>query len=148
MNMQGIHMLITGLCGIKGIRTEQGSENLSLMQALDDLTDGQIIIAATNRYDLLDPALSRRFQNHVEFRPFNFEENREMMEKFLAAVDEPLLSTMEIATYARENHTQAEVTGHLIEVLTRKVSHEVDVEAALEALKSGNGRTDDREKLF
>lgn len=54
----------------------------------------------------------------------------------------------EIVTYARENHTQAEVTGHLIEVLTRKVSHEVDVEAALEALKSGNGRTDDREKLF
>ena len=57
-------------------------------------------------------------------------------------------SPMEIVTYARENHTQAEVTGHLIEVLTRKVSQEVDVEAALEALKSGNGRTDDREKLF
>ena len=70
------------------------------------------------------------------------------MEKFLAAVDESLLSTMEIVTYARENHTQAEVTGHLIDVLTRKVSQEVDVEAALEALKSGDGRTDDREKLF
>lgn len=69
------------------------------------------------------------------------------MEKFLAAVDESLLSAMEIVTYARENHTQAEVTGHLIEVLTRKVSQEVDVEAALEALKGGNGRTDDR-KLF
>jgi len=25
------------------------------MQALDDLTDGQIVIAATNRYDLLIP---------------------------------------------------------------------------------------------
>lgn len=120
---------------------------ISLMQALDDLTDGQIIIAATNRYDLLDPALSRRFQNHVEFRPFNFEENREMMEKFLAAVDESLLSAMEIVTYARENHTQAEVTGHLIEVLTRKVSQEVDVEAALEALKSGNERTDNWENF-
>lgn len=70
------------------------------------------------------------------------------MEKFLAAVDESLLSAMEIATYARKNHTQAEVTGYLIEVLTRKVSNEVNVEAALEALKSGNGRTDDREKLF
>ena len=110
---------------------------ISLMQALDDLIDGQIIIAATNRYDLLDPALSRRFQNHVEFRPFNFEENREMMEKFLAAVDESLLSTMEIVTYARENHTQAEVTGHLIDTVIRKVSQEVDVEAALEALKGG-----------
>lgn len=137
-----------GIGGNGGPDGEISRTTISLMQALDDLTDGQIIIAATNRYDLLDPALSRRFQNHVEFRPFNFEENREMMEKFLAAVDESLLSVMEIVTYARENHTQAEVTGHLIEVLTRKVSQEVDVEAALEALKSGNGRTDDWEKLF
>lgn len=60
----------------------------------------------------------------------------------MQALDESLLSAMEIVTYARENHTQAEVTGHLIEVLTRKVSQEVDVEAALEALKSGNERTD------
>ena len=59
----------------------------------------------------------------MEFRPFNFEENREMMEKFLAAVDESLLSAMEIVTYARENHTQAEVTGHLIEVLTLSLIH-------------------------
>lgn len=44
-------------------------------------------------------------------------------------------------------HTQAEVTGHLIEVLTRKVSQEVDVEAALEALKSGNERTDNWENF-
>ena len=49
--------------------------------------------------------------------------------------------------YARENHTQAEVTGHLIEVLTRKVPQEVDVEAALEALKSGNERTDNWENF-
>lgn len=39
------------------------------------------------------------------------------------------------------------VTGHLIEVLTRKVSQEVDVEAALEALKSGNERTDNWENF-
>lgn len=136
-----------GIGGNGGPDGEISRTTISLMQALDDLTDGQIIIAATNRYDLLDPALSRRFQNHVEFRPFNFEENREMMEKFLAAVDESLLSVMEIVTYARENHTQAEVIGHLIEVLTRKVSQEVDVEAALEALKSGNERTDNWENF-
>lgn len=136
-----------GIGGNGGSDGEISRTTISLMQALDDLIDGQIIIAATNRYDLLDPALSRRFQNHVEFRPFNFEENREMMEKFLAAVDESLLSVMEIVTYARENHTQAEVTGHLIEVLTRKVSQEVDVEAALEALKSGNERTDNWENF-
>lgn len=136
-----------GIGGNGGSDGEISRTTISLMQALDDLTDGQIVIAATNRYDLLDPALSRRFQNHVEFRPFNFEENREMMEKFLAAVDESLLSAMEVVTYARENHTQAEVTGHLIEVLTRKVSQEVDVEAALEALKSGNERTDNWENF-
>lgn len=60
-----------GIGGNGGPDGEISRTTISLMQALDDLTDGQIIIAATNRYDLLDPALSRRFQNHVEFRPFN-----------------------------------------------------------------------------
>lgn len=136
-----------GIGGNGGPDGEISRTTISLMQALDDLTDGQIIIAATNRYDLLDPALSRRFQNHVEFLPFSAEENREMMKKFLMAVDESLISP-EVMAYADENHTQAEVTGYLIDMVTRKVSQEVDVEAALEALKGGNGRTDDREKLF
>ena len=69
------------------------------------------------------------------------------MEKILMAVDESLISP-EVMAYADKNHTQAEVTGYLIDMVTRKVSQEVDVEAALEALKGGNGRTDDREKLF
>ena len=125
-----------GLGGNGGSDGEISRTTISLMQALDDLTDGQIIIAATNRYDLLDPALSRRFQNHAEFQPFSAEERKKMIEKFLMDVDETLI-TPEVMVYADERHTQAEITGYLIDMVTRKVSQEVDVEAALEALKGG-----------
>lgn len=125
-----------GIGGNGGPDGEISRATISLMQALDDLTDGQIIIAATNRYDLLDPALSRRFQNHAEFQPFSAEESKKMIEKFLMDVDETLI-TPEVMVYADERHTQAEITGYLIDTVTRKVSQEVDVEAALEALKGG-----------
>lgn len=43
--MQGIHMLITGLCGIKGIRTEQGSENLCNKGLSKELNENNIKIS-------------------------------------------------------------------------------------------------------
>lgn len=50
-----------------GVDVELGRTTISLMQSLDSLVDGQIIIAATNRPDRLDKALVRRFRINVEF---------------------------------------------------------------------------------
>ena len=52
---------------VDGAEGELARTTISLMQCLDRLNDGQIIIAATNRYDRLDPALVRRFQRKFEF---------------------------------------------------------------------------------
>lgn len=45
-----------------GADGELGRTTIAMMQALDGLVDGQIVIAATNRCDRLDKALLRRFQ--------------------------------------------------------------------------------------
>lgn len=109
---------------------ELARTTISLMQALDDLTDGQIIIAATNRFDRLDPAIIRRFQRCVEFLPFEKDDRVEMVKKYMNNVN-PEFLTEDVLSYADENHTQAEITSFLIDAVIDRVSENIDVEAAL-----------------
>lgn len=104
-----------------GADGELGRTTIALMQSLDGLVDGQIIIGATNRCDRLDKALLRRFQRQVEFEPFNKEERLSMIKKYMNSVDSDFL-TDEIKRYANEEHTQAEIIKYLIEKIVEKVS--------------------------
>ena len=104
-----------------GADGELGRTTISLMQALDGLVDGQIVIAATNRADRLDRALLRRFQRKVEFVPFGQEERENMIQTFMNSVDSSFL-TDEILQYAEAPHTQAETVKYLIEKITEVVS--------------------------
>lgn len=96
---------------------------ISLMQALDDLADGQIVIAATNRADLLDKALLRRFQNTTEFVPYEADERLMMIETYMNSVN-PAFLTDEIRAYADKLHTQAEIVKYLIKEIIKKVNGE------------------------
>ena len=62
-----------------GADGELGRTTIALMQALDSLVDGQIVIAATNRQDRLDKALLRRFQRHVQFKRYEQDEEIQMI---------------------------------------------------------------------
>nr|DAG76504.1 MAG TPA: Spastin [Caudoviricetes sp.] len=90
------------------------------MQALDNLADGQIIIAATNRADRLDKALLRRFQRKEEFVRYDEVEELEMISTFINSVDKTLMSE-EMFIYAKESHTQAETVTYLIENVARQI---------------------------
>lgn len=103
-----------------GCDGELGRTVIALMQALDNLVDGQIIIAATNRQDRLDKALLRRFQRQVEFKRYNKKEELEMIKKYMKSVEESFI-TEEIITYADDSHTQAETVTFLIENIAEQV---------------------------
>lgn len=97
---------------------------ISLMQCLDNLVHGQIVIAATNREDILDKALKRRFRNKVEFTKFNENEELKMIEKFVESID-LMEMDQELIEYTKGNHTQSETMDFLVEKLIQKVSKEV-----------------------
>lgn len=104
-----------------GADGELGRTTIALMQALDGLVNGQVVIAMTNRCDRLDKALLRRFQRKVEFVPFGQEELENMIQTFMNSVDSSFL-TDEILQYAEAPHTQAETVKYLIEKITEVVS--------------------------
>lgn len=103
-----------------GADGELARTTIALMQSLDGLVDGQIIIAATNRSDRLDRALLRRFQRQVQFTRFDVGERLAMIEAYMNSV-EPEFLTDEIRRYAEESHTQAEIVKYLIEKIVEKV---------------------------
>ena len=104
-----------------GADGELGRTTIALMQSLDSLVDGQIVIAATNRCDRLDKALLRRFQHKVEFQPFDADERLSMIETYMNSVDSSFL-TDEIMQYGQKVHTQAEIVQYLIEKIIEKVT--------------------------
>lgn len=104
-----------------GTDGEIGRTTIALMQSLDSLVDGQIIIAATNRCDRLDRALLRRFQHREEFCSLNREERLAMIETYMNSVN-PAFLTDEVTRYAEEIHTQAEIVKYLIDKIIEKVS--------------------------
>lgn len=65
---------------------EMGRVTIALMQMLDTLPSGFVLVAATNRPDVLDPALVRRFARNVEIRPFSGDEAIQMVMKTLEKV--------------------------------------------------------------
>lgn len=106
-----------------GPNTEMGRTTITLMQCLDDLVDGQIVLAATNREDVLDDALMRRFQNKIEFTSFEQKEELQMIKKFVDSID--VMDMDEgLIEYAKEGHTQSETIDHLVEKLIQIVSDE------------------------
>ena len=103
-----------------GADGELGRTTIALMQALDSLVDGQIVIAATNRQDRLDKALLRRFQRHVQFTRYEQDEEIQMIKKYMESVDISFL-TDEMFAYANNQHTQAETVKFLIEKIVEKL---------------------------
>lgn len=75
----------SGMSG--GTEREIGRVTITLLQELDKLPNDVIVIAATNRMDLLDAAFVSRCPVRAEFKPFSEEEKRAMIEKFLSSVN-------------------------------------------------------------
>ena len=104
-----------------GADGELGRTTIALMQSLDSLVDGQVVIAATNRRD----PLLRRFQRQEEFLPFEYEERKAMIRTYMQSVNPDFL-TDEILGYANDAHTQSDITKYLIEQIVSRVTAEME----------------------
>lgn len=66
-----------------GAEKEIGRVTVTLMQELDKLPNDVVLIAATNRFDMLDEAFISRCSLKYEMPPFTHDESKCMVRKFL-----------------------------------------------------------------
>ena len=106
-----------------GADGELARTTIALMQCLDTLIDGQIIIGATNRADRLDPALLRRFQRRAVFEKYNEEDNRELIIGYLndVGLDYDKNSVLEYVSGTAGEVTQAVIVQHLNDAIVSAV---------------------------
>lgn len=91
---------------------------ISLMQNLDTLTSDITLLSATNRMDIIDEALLRRFTTKHEVKRFDENERREMAEKFFCDVGYKI-SPIELRELAALHDTQAGLMNRIVMVLVR-----------------------------
>lgn len=111
---------------VDAIGTKRGKEDvgemsrivISLMQNLDTLTSDITLLSATNRMDIIDEALLRRFTTKHEVKQFDENERREMAEKFFCDVGYKI-SPIELRELAALHDTQAGLMNRIVMVLVR-----------------------------
>ncbi len=77
-----------GAIGRGGTSDEASRTTLALMQCMDRVRQDVVIIATTNRVDMLDAALKRRFSIQHEIRAFLIDERIDMVFSYLQDVKE------------------------------------------------------------
>lgn len=91
---------------------------ISLMQNLDTLTSDITLLGATNRLDIIDEALLRRFTTKHEVKRLGVNERREMAEKFFGDVEYEI-SPIELRELAMVHDTQAGLMNRIVMVMVR-----------------------------
>lgn len=125
---------------IDAIALQRGTESVSemsrvviaLMQCIDSLTNNTILIGATNREDMLDLALKRRFVNKSEVkRPKDIKERIEYAKKFLDSTGyEYSIQTVE--KFCEKDMTQSTIIDGLTMMLANKLAQEIDKQQTFE----------------
>ncbi|WP_026624224.1 ATP-binding protein [Eggerthia catenaformis] len=95
---------------------EMSRTTITLMQEFDHLPNETIVLAATNRIDRIDEALLRRFSNKYEMTVFNNQEKKEMITKYLQAI-EMTISKQDMNNLINGKKSQAETITELIQCI-------------------------------
>lgn len=111
---------------------EMNRTTISLMQNLDQLSSDVVLLSATNRPELVDDAVKRRFSIKHEVQAFTPEELLQMSEHFLADVkahaDFPVEYDREdLVRYCASGVKQSEV----IDMLTESLAEAVEKDTAM-----------------
>jgi len=93
---------------------------IGLMQAIDCVKNDTVIIGATNRLDMLDKALLRRFSIVHEVKKFSESEMFSMVRKFLNNV-EIKFYTEDVAQYCKIQNCQALVMNDVVRAIAKSI---------------------------
>lgn len=104
---------------------EMSRITITLMQELDKLANDIVVIAATNRLDILDSAFVSRCPLKYEMIPFTAKENRNMIRKFLSDIDMEISET-EIAEIAESEKDQRAIMSRLIRKIADDLAEDVN----------------------
>ena len=112
--------------------SEMNRTTISLMQNLDQLSSDVVLLAATNRPELVDDAVKRRFSIRHELKVFSPDELLCMAEQFLADVKAHADFRVE---YDREALSRACASGmkqsEVIDMLTESLAEALEKDAAM-----------------
>jgi ATP-dependent 26S proteasome regulatory subunit len=109
--------------GNGGSEKEIARVTITLMQEFDRLANDVVIIAATNRLDILDEAFISRCPLKYEMKPFSVEENKGMVHKFLEDIGIEF-SDYEIDIIVKEEKDQRTIMSRLIREIARKLEED------------------------
>lgn len=103
-----------------GASKEIGRVTITLMQEFDRLANDVVVIAATNRMDILDEAFVSRCPQKYEMPPFTPEESKVMVRKFLAdiSIDIP---DYEIDKVIQTKADQRSIMGEIIRLVADRL---------------------------
>lgn len=106
--------------GISGAEKEIGRVTITLLQEFDKLPNDVIVIAATNRVDLLDEAFISRCSIREKFKPFSDAEKRAMVEKFLSSISMSI-TEKEMAEIIKKQ-SQRDIINAMIQCIAAKIA--------------------------
>ena len=114
-----------------GCDAELNRVTVTLMQEFDKLANDVVVIAATNRVDIIDAALKSRIPQKYEVSPFGREDNYKMVQKFLSDIhfavpEEKIETILEKHSDQRTiiNELTIEIAGQLMERNSREICTE------------------------
>ena len=111
--------------GSKGVDGELERTTISIMQELDRLPNHVTLIAATNRLDMVDDALMRRFSIKHEIKNMTTVELNKLIEQYLKATDtQKYVSEDTLAELATTYQNPGQIMPELIRTIGKNIFEE------------------------
>lgn len=105
--------------GEGGCDGELSRVTVTIMQELDNLRSGVIVLAATNRMDVLDDALFRRFSFIYEMEGASEKDRRCMVEKWWGSLGKE--APFDVVTYVKEDKSLSDINRDMVEYLATEL---------------------------
>ena len=118
-----VDCIIEGRCSANGAEKEFSRVTITVMQELDMLPNNIILIAATNRLDVIDGAVLNRFSIKQKTERLSLNDNREFARFYVKAIQAGAYITDSDIAECIDNHdlSQRQVVTKIIQLLGDKL---------------------------